>query len=441
MLHRRPQMTRRWRALVWPSLWIALTTTAGPAAAAPLKPVHVSLATILAHAQRRAPALSVGRARLLLGEAEVTAASLLLPEDPELEISVGPRLSSEGHAVDVEAALRQRLEIAGERGLRKKAAKHARARLQVELDRVRWEVHQRVHAAFHAALVARLRVQAAALTVEFADQLLAITNKRHAAGAVSMLHVRVAQGEAALAKQRKIKADTSYQAACLRLAEAAGWPAGSLPEPRGALAPPRAAPPLSTLVALALRHHMGLRGRRAALEEARAREALAAREAAPKPFIGLSYAREAEIAGATNHVVLGTLGLSLPLWRRNQGARARARAQASVSRARHRALQQALPLRVTRAAAALDAAARRVAVYGQGVVPAFKRNLKMIGRGFEEGKVDVLQVMVARSRFLEIQREALDTYADYYRAHAALEVVVGAEVWPNPPGAGKEVRR
>jgi len=399
----------------------------------------MTLARLLAHAERNAPEIRIGRARLLLGEAEVTAARPLLPEEPELEIAAGPRLSSEGRALDLEVSVQQRLEVAGERGLRIAAAEQSRARRRADFEQLRWQVHRKVHAAFHTALVARERIEAARHMAAFGRRLLAITRKRRAVGDISMLHVRVAEGEAAQAAQREIRAETAYRSACLRLAEVAGWMAQL--EPVGGLEAPRPAPALNRLVELARVHHPELLARRTALEEARSRRRLAGREVFPRPALGVAYRREAEIAGHTNHVVVATLGLSLPLWRRNQGARARVGAEAAVALARWRALEQVLPSRLARAKQALDAAARRIALHAREVVPAFKDSLEMIGRAYAEGKVDVLQVMVARGRFLEIQRETLEAYEDYHEAHAALEAVVGAEIWGAGTADQQEGRR
>lgn len=402
---------------------------------------HVSLRQILEHAEKHAPQIRIGRAQLGLGRAEVEAARPILPEDPKVELAIGPRLSSEGRTLEFEASLRQRLEISGARGLRMRLAERTRTRLESELKRLRWEVHRKVHAAYHTAMVARQRVTAAQHMVTFARRLLEITRKRHAAGAISMLDVRVAEGEAAQAGQHQIRAQNAYQVACLRLAEAAGWP-GQAPEPKGDLEPPRPAPPLGKLVELARSRHPELRARLAAMDEAGARVKLAARDAFPKPAVGVAYGREAEAAGPTNHIVVATLGLSLPIWRRNQGERARASAGDALARARYRALKQTLPTRVARASRSLTAAAKRIAVYGREVIPAFQRSLAMIGRAYSEGKVDVLQVMVARSRFLEIYRGTLDAYEDYYKAHAALEAVVGTEIWSTEPAEhAKEVGR
>ncbi|MFZ5786469.1 MAG: hypothetical protein ACOY3Y_08500, partial [Acidobacteriota bacterium] len=57
---------------------LAETTRPGPSG------LPVTLTQVLAHAEQRAPALQVGRARASLGDAEVEAASPLLPDDPEV---------------------------------------------------------------------------------------------------------------------------------------------------------------------------------------------------------------------------------------------------------------------------------------------------------------------------------------------------------------------
>ena len=54
----------------------------------------------------------------------------------------------------------------------------------------------------------------------------------------------------------------------------------------------------------------------------------------------------------------------------------------------------------------------------------------MLQRAFELGEIEVLDVSVAQRRFLEIQQSALTAYQEYYQAVATLELVVGAEVWP-----------
>lgn len=404
----------------------------------PAKTREVTLPQILAYADKHAPGLRAGRARLELGEAEREAASPLLPDDPQLRVKVGPRFTASGQAVDAQLILLQKLQIAGERGLRLRAADRAMERLRAELSQVRWLTHRQVHAAFRRAQVARERLEAAQRLLDFSERLLDIARRREAAGAISGLQVEVVRGQAAQARQDQLAAESDYRTARLQLAELSGWPAGSPPEPTGELSVRQRIPSVASLLAAARKSYPLLRTARARVVEARARLSVAQREVFPKPMVGVQLNREGEVATSASHIVMGVLFLPIPVWQRNRGPIARAQAQLSVARASERALASRLEARVTRAATAAQAAAKRVRIYGTKVVPRFESNLQMVRRAFEAGKIDVLQVMVARRRFLEIQRQALGAYDAYFRAVAALEATVGAEL---PGSAPEEVKR
>jgi cobalt-zinc-cadmium efflux system outer membrane protein len=137
------------------------------------------------------------------------------------------------------------------------------------------------------------------------------------------------------------------------------------------------------------------------------------------------------------NIGLLTVAIPIPIWQRNQGERARARADAALARAERQALERALGVQVTRVADAVNAACERVAAYGTEIIPGLERNLELLRRAFELGELDVLQLMVARGRFLDVERDALTAYADYYDAVARLEELVGAELWPDEHSAGE----
>lgn len=393
----------------------------------------VSLHGILLYADRQSPEVRVGKSHLASAAAERDAASLLLPEDPSVAVQFGPRTSSSGTTFDYEVSLQQRFEIGGQRGLRMETAERSGDASRAELNATRWSVHLRVHTAFHAALVARERVATADRVLAFADKLMEVARKRLSAGDIPQLQLRVAEGELARARQERIAADGAYRFACLTLAEIAGWPVQRPPEPAGRLDEPRQAPDVDALVRRALDHHPALLLRSAQIAEAEARVDLADREAWPDITAGLSLSREAEAGagGSEKHVALLTLGAPLPLWHRNRDERGRARAAVTSARAEHGAVHDTIRVQVIRAAAAVDSAAERVRAYGADIVPRFEENLVLLGRAFELGEVDVLEVLVARERFLDLQHELLDTYEDYFRAVADLESAVGAEVWPD----------
>lgn len=391
----------------------------------------VSLGEALAYADRHAPGVQVARHRLGLGHAAMRAAEPLLPANPQVEVAVGPRFRPGERAADIEVSLQQTIDIAGERGLRMEAARRMQRRLHAELAQVRWQAHCAVHTAFHEALIARERARAAERLLGFQERLLEIAQRRLQAGDTSPLPVRLAEGETAQARVAHIEAQQAHEAARLRLAEAMGWPAAHPPEPAGTLDPPRPAPSPEELAALARHHQPALHALRAESAEAGARLDLAERATWPRPTVGIGVAREGMGADDSETVVMGSVGIPLPLWQRNQGARGEARAALAVAQAQAQAFEQQLDTRLARAAGAVDAAARRVAVYGQEILPTFEDNLRMLQRAYELGEIDILQVSVARERFLRIQRDALDAYADYFAAVAELEAVVGADVWPD----------
>jgi cobalt-zinc-cadmium efflux system outer membrane protein len=269
--------------------------------------------------------------------------------------------------------------------------------------------------------------------------MLEIARRRHAAGDISAINVKLAENELAQARQAKISAEVSYRAARLTLAELSGWPVDSPPEPTGRLDPPHDAPSTARLLDLARQHNPTLRTRGQAIREADSRVDLADREAWPEPALGLSYARESEPGGAPGseaNIGLVTLGIPIPFWQRNQGDRARARADAAIARAESGALDRTLRAQIARAADAVNAAAERVRAYGTEIIPAFEQNLELLRRAFELGELDLLELMVARGRFLDVQRDALSAYADYHDAVARLEELLGTELWPEN-GAGE----
>jgi cobalt-zinc-cadmium efflux system outer membrane protein len=388
----------------------------------------VSLHQVLAWAAEHAPAVRVAGARVGLATAAEARATPLFRSNPFIHFGAGRRSEDGQSGSKVDAFLLQPMEVAGERRLRLDVAEQTKNRLEAEREATRWRVHRQVHQAFHEALLARERVQLARRVREFQERLLEYTQRRFEEGDVGQLPVRLTQGETAEARQNEIAMAQAYRSARLRLARVAGWPAGTPPVPAGALDEPRSAPPVEHLVELAQGQHPALRARDARVREARAQVELADREAWPEPMLGVAYGREA-IGDQAEQSVLGLLRVRLPVWRRNQGDRAQARAALDIARSERNAVRFDLRARLARAAAEVDAAAERIRVYGEQVLPNFEENLAMLRRGLELGEFDILKVSLARERFLRIQRRALDAYGAYFDAVAELEAQVGSELW------------
>ncbi len=391
----------------------------------------ISLQAILAFADRHSPILLIARARAQRSEAAFAAAAPWLPTNPSVTVGAGSRAATGARAFDYQVSLSQTIEIAGERGLRLAAAERFAEVTELEIEEARWVVHHDVHASYHDALLAREKLAIAARALQFAERLLDVAQRRLAAGDIAPLQVRIAEGELAQAEQASLAAEQQYDTARLVLAELSGWPVDTPPVPAGALDVPRQAPDAAALIVQATEHHPRLRSDVAALAEARARQDLANRERWPALTIGIGYEREADPPTGIAESITGiALTMPLPLWQRNQAERAQARADVGLADAELAALRQTLAAQVARAVVRVNAAAARIEAYARQVLPAFEQNLALLDRAFELGEIDMIELMVARGRFLEVQATALAAYDDYYKAIADLESTVGAELWP-----------
>lgn len=390
----------------------------------------VTLGGILAYADQRSPLLMVARSTRSRAEAARVAASPLLPANPEVSVAAGPRFGLAGTGVDVDVALMQQIQIAGERGLRLDAADRLRDLTNAEIEQIRWSVHCDVHAAFHRTLVERERSRLAERVVAFQEEVLRVVERQISAGETAPLTLRLAQAEVAQARQVLVGAQQALLASRIRLAQLAGWPASRPPNPAGAVDAPRDPPTQERLIAVAQQRLPSLRAGGARVREAEARVDLADREAWPRPSLGVQYRREGNPTdeGAYN-VVMGVISIPIPTFQTNQGERARARADATVAEAELAAMRSLLEGQIVEAHSEVIAAAQRTRAYGTEILPRFEENLTLLRRSFELGEIDILALSTGRERFLRIQSDALGAQIDYFFALAGLERVVGVDLW------------
>jgi cobalt-zinc-cadmium efflux system outer membrane protein len=172
-----------------------------------------------------------------------------------------------------------------------------------------------------------------------------------------------------------------------------------------------------------------LRTLQAARDEAGAAARSADRDAWPEPSVGIQVTRESYVRNPPETQILGVLSVPISLFQRNQGARATAEAQSRIADAERDSFGSQLLNLIEQHRSAVVAAAGQVRTYGREILPTFEENLSLIQRAFELGEIDILQVSVARERFLRIQTDALDAYANYFQAVADLEVSIGTDLW------------
>lgn len=385
----------------------------------------LDLAGVLAHAERHAPAMTVARARLGLGRAALRGAEPALADNPALELAAGPRVVGEADpSVDFKVRLEQRVELGGQRDARQEAARGLDALERTKLAALRFALRVDVRAAFHGAVLARAQADAARAAEAVQVRMVQVAQARFAAGDTGQLPVRVAEAGLGQASAERIAAEAEANAARFELALLAGLPDAQRIELAGAAPGPIALPALDALVASARKARPERRIALAELALAERSARLAAADSWSGPTFGLEFSHE----GERDNVLLGSIGFPLPLFARNQAARARGQAEAELAHSELAAADAGVALRVAALRSALEASAARMAVHAGQAKSSLAQNLSLLERAFELGEVSAFELGAARTQLLEAERSALTAHADYVRNLAALERETGLEL-------------
>lgn len=394
----------------------------------PVNAARLTLDAVQTMAEERAPRLLVAREAIGVARAELAAADPSVPDNPQLELSAGPRLASEHIGVALDVALTQSVFLDGQRGARLAAAKKAVLAAEAEVQVARWSLHADLHQAFESALVARERVALQSEVEGFQRRLAEIARKKERAGEIAPLDARLTEIELIEARQDTLLAESEYRIACLRLAALVGWDAPDLLEPEGALeAPPLVA--LDALKARALEREPERRLKAALVTLARARLEAERRDAGVLPAFGIAFRHEGGIGAEPSiSTVQGIVSLPLPFSQRNRGGIARARAELRQTEVEHAAHERLLLARVAELHAALAAAIERAAVFGEDIVPRVGESLTLLERGYAIGELELSETIVARERFVAARLDELDARAAALSARAELERLLGSDL-------------
>ena len=396
----------------------------------------LNLDQLLLWADQNAPSIRAAQARVGLADAAVAEAEIFFPENPEVSVGAGPRTVAGSTGFDFEVAIQQQLEIAGESGLRRDVADAERREAKAVVNEVRWMVHVEVHRLFFEILIAAERLDQSERFVEFANSLLAMAKRQVAAGDVSPLELLVAEADTARTQEALIQATQLHAALRTRLRAVIGWPIAALPPLNGTLPRVRRVSESADLLARMAKHHPSIRTRELAVAARRARLALERRDAWPEPTVGVSYSRESAPSPEPGaNVWMFNIAMPIPMWRNNQVGKARARAELLVADSERSQEVARLTGDLEQNVIALNADAERVQLYETTVLPRLEKNLALLRRAFELGEVNVHQVSQTQQRLLSGMSQYLDARADYYERRAALESLLGTEIWPNERGS------
>lgn len=415
----------RWRLHLWILFRCAgalfLTSTTGVSRGEPRADVPVvSLDRVIQLARERAPAIAAARARILQAEGRRFLGAV--PPDPQVRwgISRGePRQggpSARETSVEIDQFLPSPRGVAAR--LRSGAAGVEASRTQAQA--VEAEVVVAAKRLYYEA--ASAQAQATALTEAAVDagSLRYVMNRRVELGEASegdRLRTRVEALRTDLeARSARAEADADRAVLNRFLLGALGpdFSLAPLPDPGGF---PEAPP---DFVALVVSSNPDFRAAQRRLEAFR--WSLSAERASRVPGLSLSLFQARELDRKATGI---GLGISVPLWNRNQGAVLLAegeRAEAEAEAARIRVEIESEAERLLRT----ERAARELAVsYGRDILPAARESLSIVRFSLEQGEANLLSWLEARRSYLEILRASYRAQLDAFLRRAELERLVG----------------
>ena len=401
-----------------------------------------TLALTLSAVQR----LALERNIDLLAERQETAVALgqlrqarTLRFNPDLSV-VGPR----GSGTSAELTLMQEIEWAGQRGLRVGAA---RSGLTVATASVRDAGRLTVadaSLAFFRAFAAQQRLDVAAAARALNERLVSAVRIQLAEGEISALDANLAEIELGRARGRVLSATRESAAALLEVARLIGVGPETrvrlvadttVAAPIGAIATAGAATSLSltagprnslfanldedSLIKVAVAQRPDLVARAAMVRESELLTDVARREALPNLRVGA--AAEGDPVG-----VGLALGLSVPLFNRNQGAIAQQRARTEQARLRHRATHLRIRTEVAGAARAYRNASEEASVFQSMVLNPARQNTELLETAYREGKITLTSLLLLRNQLLDAELGYWEAWLAQREALVLLDTATGA---------------
>jgi cobalt-zinc-cadmium efflux system outer membrane protein len=196
------------------------------------------------------------------------------------------------------------------------------------------------------------------------------------------------------------------------------------------------------LLQLALANRPDLAARKANEAEANAELRLDQAEGRPDASIFGGYERPDSGFAQRAFTVAGTLSpirqtfnyttfgvnISLPLFNRNQGAKAADTAAIQAARSQVAAVDLNLRHEVAQNLTRFNGAGARVAVYRIGVRDQAARNLDVVRQTYSYGRTTLLDVIAEQRRYIDIETAYTEILLEAYAARISLEQAVGTDL-------------
>lgn len=371
------------------------------------------------------PASHSARANLAAAEGELTDARALLWNNPQISTERRSRnVSQTGQPIDSKdgvSGLSQTLEIAGQQGIRQRAAEKNLAAIRENIAETKRQVHADVEQRFVQVLSLQLRIQTEEATLKLIEDAAKAVDKRVAAGEDSRLDGNLAKVEAERAQNQVSILREQLVQARADLSALLQMPPDQMPEVTGSLDAEFPSYMLEGLLASAARRPL-----LNALDyrEGVARDRLALERASiyPDVTLGLRYGRE---LGVDNKVATISVSLPIPLFRRNATGIGRAETELSQTEIEKQAASRDVRARVLALWQRWVDLKTRVKRLSESVLPSLEENQHLSSVSFRAGEIGLLQLLLVNRQVLDGQRDLLDARTELRMSKVRLEAAAG----------------
>jgi len=320
--------------------------------------------------------------------------------------------------------LQQEFPWLGKRGLREGIAVKDAEVMQRELEAMTREVVMRVKEIYFQLYALQQAVVTTRKDEEVLKRMAKIAETMYSTGERTQQDVLKAKTEITMLKQHLLELDAQEMTLNAKLNTFLNR---RVDAPLGAaVMPPETglAGNLATLLALAAANRPEVLAAQAQIERYELEGKLMAKESLPDYKLGLEY----RDIGASDDMVMFTIGIDLPIWRAKYraGVREAEKMKASSLAAREAAERQS-SLDVQDAAFRLLTARRSLDLYRTELIPQAEARFKASEAGYRTGKVDFMDLLESQRFLLSVRVMAAMAGGDAGMEFARLERAVGAE--------------
>jgi cobalt-zinc-cadmium efflux system outer membrane protein len=372
----------------------------------------------LERARTRAPLILAAQDRIEEARGRLLGAKVLLRDNPVLSFSGGPRYTPGSDLLDSEVGLSQSFELGGRRRSRIAGAQADVDREAAASRNAARQLLGDVSIAFWQAVAAGEQVRLSGKANQVALELRDSMQERYEAGDVAVLEMNVARTAAARAQAELLRTESEQTRALGGLRILLGMTSSEPLAVQGNLTEHNPYD-LNQLIAEATKRP-DLEATAAELRQAEADVQLGRGSAWPDVGLGFRYGRD-----EGDKIAKGELSFTLPVFSRGQELRATGEARATRLRRELQAGRMAVANEVTTAFDIQKSKSDAAEQLRKDAVQALDENETLALRSFEEGEINLLDLLVIRRDSFETRLLYLSELLDMKLAAVDLEAKAG----------------